>query len=368
MNNLFFNYPTEENFDKEPYPDFFYSWDEAVKKGSNPGFFEVDDLCIIIDIYLSEDQINRAKFAIDYAFKLHPDHEDLKEEILFLLNENELWNDLLLLAEKYATDEPIYSDNHKLEALLHLGMEEDAFLLFKKLKKKYNNYPDDLSMLYQTMGDTLNEIDLNDASIEVMKEALTVLGEDIDFYWILLSSAIALDDKENVYTLCDSIQKINPMDAETWNEIGNAYHEIGDTKREIEAFEFARSLGLRDDNMKIKLIYAYEKNGNFSKALECVDEYLDEYPNSFFSYLTAVNICTKVEDWGNALYYIEKAIEAEPLMDIFYLYKSNFLLQMGEEKKALFALIEGIQKIQKPSDDLLEELDKLRKQFPEFNI
>ena len=352
--------------EKEPYPDFFLIWDEAINKGESPGYFDVEDLCSIIEIYLTDGEIAKAKQAIDYSLKLYPGNDELIYEVLLLLNDFELWNDLLTLSERFKDMSEVWADGHKVTALLHLGMEEDAFHFFKRLKSKYSDNKENLSIVYQAMGEALHEVDLFDASINVIDEAISLIGEDVDFYWLQLQSYLSLEVNEKVNQLALKIQKLNPLNAETWYRLGNVYKEIDETEKSIEAFEFAQSLGYKDSNNLINLIYAYEKNGNFNKALEKAKEYLLLYPDSYVVNLIAANVCDQMERWDDALKYVENAIEIIPTMESLYLYKSNFLLKLGEQRKAILALEEGIKKTQDTQGELTKELERLQKLYPNY--
>ncbi|GBU08060.1 hypothetical protein AwDysgo_13910 [Bacteroidales bacterium] len=362
------NYPDFNDIDDEndgDYPECFQQWDAAVRQGLSPGYFEVDDLCDIIDIYLSEGDVKSGRFAIDYAFKIYPDNEELIYEVLLLLNDFELWNDLLIWAEKYQDIRHVWADGHKLTALLHLGMEEDAFHFFKNLKSKYGGDLENISIIYQAMAEALHEIDLYDASIEVIQEAIGILGQEVDLLWLQVQSYLALDDKEKVVELCALIQKKNLMDAETWNRLGNTYKEIDETEKSIESYEFAHSLGFKGSVNLLNMIYGYEKNGNLNKALEKSKEYLSLYPDSYLVTLIAANICSLIENWEEGLVYIQIAIDLEPLMEALHLYKCNFLLKLGETKKAQIALLVGIEKTKDSKGLLKKELDDIMKKDSE---
>ncbi|MDR2804018.1 MAG: hypothetical protein LBB85_00020, partial [Dysgonamonadaceae bacterium] len=137
---------------EEPYPDYFYEWDEALSGNQNVRFLEEDELSEIIEIYLHEGEFPKAKQTIEYALKFHPNNEDLVYDILLLLNDYELWNDLLTLVEHYPDTSEVWIDGHKIAALLHLGMEEDAFMVFRKAKRKYEKDTIELAFIYEVMG------------------------------------------------------------------------------------------------------------------------------------------------------------------------------------------------------------------------
>jgi len=339
----------------EEFPDFFENFNNSLQQGISPGYYEADELCEIAEIYFMEGKYDKGKYTINYALKMYPENEEMIYELLLLLNDFEQWNDLLTLSEKYGNLSEVWADGHRLTSLLHLGMEEDAFQFFKKMKSKYADDKENLSIIYQAMAEALYEVDLYDAAIEVIEEILPVVGEDdIDLLWIELQAFAAAGDKENVIELGNMIQNRSPMDAETWSRLGDIYKEIDEMKKSIDAYEFAQSLGTKDPNNLLNLIYAYERNGNFSKALQKVDEYLSEYPNSYIVNLLGINICTETENWPEGLKYVENAIELAPQEGSLYLYKCKFYLRLGENLKAMKALEDGIKKIPDSNNEELK--------------
>ncbi len=360
-----FNY---DNLDgnEDSFSESFLEWDETRKKGSSPGYFDPDELCDIIDTYLSIDNVPEGKVALEYALRVHPENEDMIYDIMQILNDYELWDNLLSIAEQYKHLELVWVDGHKLSALLHLGMEENAFLCFRKAKKKFAGNKEDLSIIYQAMAESLYDVDLYEAAIDVIDEILPKINpeENEDLLWIQLQSYLAVNDKESVQTLCDQIIKINPMDAESWSRIGLIYKEIGEKEKSIDAFEFAASLGKKAPVDILNLIYSYKENGNLLKALEKADEYLEHSPDDYIINLLAANICMEIEDWEKALKYTNKALSIDPGSNFLYLYQSKCLLKLGEIRKAIKALEEGIVRTKDETGELQSELERLKNEFP----
>jgi tetratricopeptide (TPR) repeat protein len=351
---------------QEPYPDFFYEWDRSLTENIHLRFMDADDLLDIIDIYLSEENVEKARQTIQYSLKLHPGNEDLIYDILLFLNDYELWNDLLTLSDQYQNIPELWVKAHKLNALLHLGMEEDAFLLFRKMKIIYEHDTENFSMSYQVMGEALHEVDLYEASIHVMEEAITLIGPELDFYWQQLQSYISLNLKDRALALAEKILKINPMDGEIWHRLGKSYLSLHETEKAIDAFEFAESLGYRKPSNFLNMIRAYEENGNHLRALEKTKEFLLLYPENYLINILAADICSSMEMWEEALVYVDAALKVLPKMDTLYLYKSNFFLNLGEQKKAMLALEEGIKQTNDSEGDLKKELERLHNQYPNF--
>jgi len=364
MNDYIYNHFEGEA--DESYPDYFFEWDEAVSSGEKPGFYEPDELTEIIDIYIVNNQIKRAKQAINYALRIYSDDEDLLYEILLILNDYERWNDLLSICDRFKADSDVWIDGHRLTALLHLGMEDESFLFFKKLLTKFADDKDDLSVIYQAMGEALCDVDLFESAIEVMQEAIDTLDEDINFYWLQMQCYVSLDCKKEVLKLAGIIQKLNPLDARTWHRLGLSFLDIGDKDKAIDAFEYAQSLGYDPEEILMNLIYAYEKNKNFNKALEKAKEYLNMYPESYVINMMAVKLNSRMENWKDALKHIDEVLKLTPYMESLYLYKSNFLLRLQEYKKAKLVLLEGLINTKDSEGYLLRKLSKLNKQYPNY--
>ncbi|MCL1938300.1 MAG: hypothetical protein FWF52_07895 [Candidatus Azobacteroides sp.] len=349
----------------DPYPDFFYEWDEALTNHTTLHFLDAEEFSEIIEIYLDEDEIQKAKQTIRHALKIYPDNADLIFDILLLLNDFELWNDLLIYSEHYLDMPGTGAEGHKLTAFLHLGMEEDAFLFFQKLKSKYKKEKEKLALIYVDMAEALQEVDLFEASIHVTEEILQIIEPDVYFYWLLLQAYIALECKKEAIEIAEIIEQMNPLDGEMWHHLGKVYADLQETEKAIDAFEFAESLGYKKQKNFLYLITAYEGNGNHYKALEKAKDLLHLYPDNYMANIFAANICSEMEMWEEALSYVDAALEKAPEVDSLYLYKSSFFLNLGEQKKAMLALEEGIRQTNDAEGDLKKELDRLHDQYPE---
>jgi len=364
MNDYLYNFSDSEADDS--YPNFFLEWDNAVSAGKKPGFYEPEELTEIIEIYIINNQIKRANHAINYALRIYSDDDELLYEILLLLNDYERWNELLTICKDHKNEYDVWVDGHFLAALLHLGMEDEAFLLFKRLKQKYSKNKEDISVIYQAMGEALCEVDLFDSSIGVIQEAINTLELDINFYWLLLPCYIYLDNKKKVLELAEAIQKLDPLNSTTWFRLGISFQEIGDNEKAIEAFEYAQSLGDESEEILTNMVFTYDKNKNFNKALEKAKEILILHPESYVIIMMAAKLNSMMENWGEAIKYVEDALKITPQVESLYLYKSNFLLHLEEYTKAKSALKEGLKNTKDSGGHLCNKLSKLNKLYPDF--
>lgn len=350
---------------KEKHPLFFIRWDQFLDSGEKSQNPEPDELTEIIDIYLSENQTDKARKTISRALIIYPDDEEMLYDILLLLNDFELWNDLLSLTERFEVSGDVWGDGHRLTALLHLGMEEEAFLHFQKMKIRYREIQEDLLIIYQAMAEALFEVDLFESAIDVIREGIEKCGENSDFDWILMQSHLAKGDRDKARKYAGKIEKENPLDPDTWHRLGLAYSEMEEYESAIEALENSRSLGYDPEQSLISLINAYEKNGNYNKVLENAKEYLNLQPDNYMILIIAARSCHFMEKWDEALDFISKAIKLMPTMESLYLFKSSLYLRSGEIPQAIRVLECGIVATNDPEGSLKEELKRILDSQPE---
>lgn len=353
--------------EEDEYPDFFLKWDKAVKSGQHPGLFSEEELREIIEYYIIIYNMKRAWEAIDYALNIHKNDEYMVYFILDTFKDFKLWSDQLKLTSRYKNSPDYEIHKSKIDALLHLGMEEEAFLAFRQVKQLFAQDKDALYTLYYTMGEALYDIGLHESSIHVIQEAIDLLGEDVEWYWLQIDSYIAIDDNEKVIALTEKIASAFPFDSEVWHRIGFCYYDADEYERAIQAFEFADNLDILNHRQNlVGLIKAYEKNGNTDIALEKVKEFLYLYPDKYNINLLAASLAAELKDWEGAIKFLNKLIEKEPENQAYYLYRSAYYINMGEYKKAKLTLEQGIANARGTSVQLSEQLNNLNKQYPDI--
>jgi len=359
--NTYYDSEEQEN----EYPEAFVEWDNAVRRGKKPGFFSPDDMLEIIEIYLEENRLAQARQAIDYVLALNSGDEDLICDILFLLEDYEMWNDLLTMSERYREEAEEFGEGHKLTALLHLGMEDEAFLFFGTLKKKYRDDKETLGIVYAAMGEALLDLDLFDSCDAVMNEAISVIGEEEDFIWVRMQALVGLKNKEEVIRLANKIQKRDTLNGETWSRLGDIYRDVGEPERACEAYLFAVTLGYEPQENVFNMVFTLEESDQPERALAALYEFEHLFEDKYYLYFTAAELCSQFNAWSSALRFINEAIAIDPSSDpSLYLCKSNYLMNIEEYKAAELALKEGINATGDETGTLKEELARIDGKHP----
>ncbi|GEM_PF-1290083 len=364
----------EDDFQtQESYPSYYYEWDKALSQGKAFPFCEMEELLDIIGIYVDLNKKEKLNKTISYALETYLNLSEGDDEILYeiatLLEEEKRWDELLRIMNQYKDEKIFWVDSYRVSSLLNLGMEEEAFQLFSLLKKTYAKDTPSLKSLYFEFGNSLLETSLYQAVILVINEAIDQLGEDEEFYWIQFDAYLALENKKEVSRLAEKIINTSPFDGFCWFRIGTAYKELQDFESAINAFEHALNLNYEDKKKNLlELSESYELNGNQIKALETIKEFLYLYPDSYFFNLSAANLCANMNEWQEAIKFIDNVLKVQPGMSALYLYKSTYYINMGEYKKAKITLEEGIANTNNSdhSDKELEnQLNLLNEQYPD---
>ncbi|MDH8700814.1 tetratricopeptide (TPR) repeat protein [Dysgonomonadaceae bacterium PH5-43] len=357
----------EDKFDlpEDSYSPYFKDWDNALKQNKSPKFLEVEDIEGIFEEYLEESDIDSFRASVKYALAFHPNNEELIIDIMAYMEELSLWKDLYNFAIQYDDiEDAIYPRTSRLKALLHMGLEEDAFGYFQELKKIYSERGE-LSMIYVAMSEALNSMRLNDAAIKVIKEATSKVGDFLYLNWIELRAYADINDKENALALADRMEKKMSLSYECWEDLAIIFLDLEEYERAIESMEYAKTLGAKSLDLYTALIECYTKNNNPLKALEIAKECIEIYPDTLEVIPIAIVIAIQIEAWDEVFMLIDKIIGIEPSEEI-YLCKSDVFIKFGEYKKAIQTLQEGLIALEGDNESIKKQLAELTSQYPDL--
>ncbi|MDR0834034.1 MAG: hypothetical protein LBN93_07640 [Candidatus Symbiothrix sp.] len=348
-----------------PYPDFFYEWDEALEANMEPQrLFDSEELSDILSFYANDREENKLRKTAKYALKVYPDDEELLCDVMDVFEERGLWNDLLMLSQQYAHQGNVIADNNLLLSLLHLRMEEEAFVAFTKMKEYYTG-EDQVTAIYLAMGDALADVDLFQSSIAIVNEGVKLFPDIQEFYWLNMESYWALGEKEKTFEMADKLTQLNALDAKFWKQLGDIYNKMEEHERAVEAFQFAESLGYDRNLNLLDMAKTYHDSANYIQALEALEEFTDDLsPNQIlgqtFIPLLAAEMCAKLGQWERAIAYLDKSIAFSPDSELFYHSKAEALVHLKRYDEANSVLEEGLRMCQDEEGYLKNLLRKFK--------
>ncbi|GHT01495.1 hypothetical protein AGMMS49525_02340 [Bacteroidia bacterium] len=346
-----------------PYPDFFYEWDETLDANREPSrLFDSSELGNIVSFYANDREESKLKKTAKYALKIYPNDKELLGDVMDALEERGLWNDLLTLSKKHVCQGNVIADSNVLLSLLHLRMEEEAFVAFSKMTEIYTS-DDRLSAIYLAMGDALADVDLFQSSIAVINEGIKLFPDVQEFLWLNMETYWAMDEREKTFEMADKLTQKNALDVNFWKQLGDIYNKMEEHEKAVEAFQYAESLGYDRNLHLLDMARTYHDSENYEQALEALEEFTDEFsPHQIFGQtfvpLIAAEMCAQLEQWEKAIVYLDKSIAFSPNSELFYHSKAEALVRLKRYDEAKSVLEEGIRMCQDEDGYLKKLLSK----------
>ncbi len=97
-----------------------------------------------------------------------------------------------------------------------------------------------------------------------------------------------------------------------WNFLGLSYHELGDRKKAIKAFENAVKLDPHSAPVRINAAYSYLLNKDEKKARSSAEAAIQLDPTIAAPYYFLGSLAYRKADYAGAEVYVEKAIALQP--------------------------------------------------------
>ena len=285
---------------------------EKALRGDSCGYFEEDELEDIIDYYQDEFLLSKAKKAIDFALRLHPDSVPVKARLARHYMQNQQYDKADELIHKLLSIEPENTDVLlcRAEYLLVKGHPDDAKMLFRKIQR--------------LSGDDEENICLDIAYIymnhELYKEARSFLMEgfakggktdaDLCFELAYCDEELKLyDDAVRIYNI---ILDQDPYSNEAWFSLGKIYFIQGNYQKAGEAYDYAYLTGNDDYQALLNLAHCYFQNGNYDKAIATYQKFASKTGQSS-SLLMFIGECYEQKgDLDTAIRYYQQAAQLVP--------------------------------------------------------
>ena len=151
-----------------------------------------------------------------------------------------------------------------------------------------------------------------DKAIECYENAIRLNPKDADAYNNMGNAYNNKQDYDKAIEYYEKAIELNPKDADAYYNMGNAYNNKQDYDKAIEYYEKAIKLNPKDAKAYYNMGYVYDDKQNYDKAIECYKkaielnpEYANAYNNMGYAYYNK-------QDYNKALEYYDKAIELNP--------------------------------------------------------
>ncbi|MEO1626674.1 MAG: tetratricopeptide repeat protein [Bacteroidota bacterium] len=292
---------------------------EAMSHKGTVGFIEETVFHRIISHYRQGNRPDQAISAVDHALDQHPYFADfylLKAQILFEKGCRQLALDCLSQAELFAP-ESLESSLLRAEILISLEHNEEAFALLERLKLVANS-AEELSEVYFCEACVYEFLEQFDQMFFALRQAMHSTPRNKSalkrlWYSVELSKRY----KESI-RLHEFLIDRDPYCHICWYNLGHAHFCLGKFQEAADAFEYAYLIDANFSSAYKDCAESYLRMGNFSKALNCYEDALEQVEADYELYVKLGYCYDQLHDPGMAQAFYLKAISANPLDDAAY--------------------------------------------------
>ena len=239
-------------------------------------YYDTDDLETIIDCYIASDHLDKARIALDYAYRIHPDSTEIRcKEGKLLLMEGAYESAIKIL-------EPIQNTDPDYIAILaecHLRIYN-----FDKSKELFSQYlticnTNELPAIFADIASLYNTHNQPELALEFIESGIALFPDDIT---LITEKAIALEQTEQL----DEAAKLfsialdnNPYQPELWCMLGSILFRQNNFAEAIRAYNYALAIEPNDILTRLQRGHCLFNLGLFNEAIEPYEEYLAENPD-----------------------------------------------------------------------------------------
>ena len=239
-------------------------------------YYDTDELETIIDCYIASEQLDKARIALDYAYRVHPTSNEIRcKEGKLLLMEGAYENAIKTL-------EPIQNTDPDYIAIL-----AECYLRiykFNKSKELFSQYltlcdTNELSAICADIASLYNTHNQPELALEFIESGIALFPDDIT---LITEKAIALEQSEQL----DEAAKLfnialdnNPYQPELWCMLGSILFRQNNFTEAIRAYDYALAIEPNDTLTRLQRGHCLFNLGLFNEAIEPYEEYLAENPD-----------------------------------------------------------------------------------------
>lgn len=258
------SYNQEFIFDEES-KDVVRRYEQAVKSRT-VGYFDVEELEVIVDYYLNCGKPKESFKAIDLGMTLHPGSSVLQtKRAKVYLASGEVRKALHVL-ERIQNPNDVESLLLKGEALLRLNSESDALLIFSELlagnQSEAAYISADIAHIYISNGYFQN-------ALSYLENAITAEPKDAD---LLLDAAFCFEQTDRPEMALDYYNRIIDIDAysiEAWFNMGLVHFGQNNYQKALEAFDFVTVIDEEDSGGWLQKGNTLFHLNRFEESLDC---------------------------------------------------------------------------------------------------
>ena len=279
-------------------------FENTISQGSVQ-YYDTDDLETIIDCYIAIDQLDKARIALDYAYRIHPDSTEIrcKEGKLCLMEG--AYEKAIEILDPIQHTEPDYI---AILAECHLRMYN-----FNKSKKLFSQYltlcnTNELAAVFADIASLYNSHNQPELALEFIENGVALFPDDTN---ILIEKAFALeqlDQLDQAASLFSRVLDINPYQPEIWGMLGSILFRQNNFTEAIKAYDYTLAINPDDISAKLQRAHCLFNLGQFKEAIEPYEDYLKINPYDEMVITFLAETYENIDEWETAQKLYQNAL------------------------------------------------------------
>lgn len=313
---------------------------ENMLKTNEVLFFDADEFELIITHYLEIGKMALARKATKIAFEQHPASSGLKLlKVEILIFEERLEEANELLQELY--DIEPYNPEIYIQKASIFSKQNQHEESVEVLKNAAELLGDDEEVFSQIAMEYMFLEDFEKAKVYFMK-CLHLDEEDITALYNIIHCFDYLDQPEEAIEFLNLFIDQHPYSSIAWHQMGLQYTEIENLEKALDCFDYAI---ISDDYFlgaymeKAKILEELER---YQDAIECYETTLELEDATAFAYLH-IGLCyEQLKKFDIALEYFNKSLQEDPLLDKTWMAITDFYCHQNQYRQALYYIEKAI--------------------------
>ncbi len=304
--------PYNENLSEED-RQLVLHYEAAVALG-RLDYFDVDEMEIIIEHYLFEGDIDNAKKALEYGFKLHPGDRYLQcQKAAILLHRGKLRDALKLLDAYRDVDDPVHTFN-RAEILYRLGQKSEALAEFRDLVDNSDESADIPGLCLDIIGTINRALDYKN-SLYFFEKGLAVEPNNLDLLEAKALTVECLNRTDEAIALYNRVLDMDPYRGRTWCLLASLQYDEQNYREALTAYDYVLAIDPTDSLSLSQKAYCQYRLGDMQGAAESCKKYLEMMPTDDGMYTLLGECYESLEKPNEAQHAYQKAIEINPKND-----------------------------------------------------
>ncbi len=281
---------------------------ESMLSSDQSAYFDAEEFECIIDYYMSHDELDKSREAVDIAIAQHPTENSLKiknaRQFLMECNPNMA---LELLNDAEATyDDPDY--------FLTLGSCYAALGKSQKAIETYNAAlpyfeEEEKADLYNAIAFEYHTLFNFKDSLEYLKKALPYT-DDIETQYIDIRHCYcSMGQMDEAIAFFQQCIDANPHNSAAWQALGDCYRKLDQLEKAIDIYEYVLAINPSNALANMYVANAYYDLERFHEAIDTLNEGINNHLETSLVHASLGDCYYRLECYEDAKAHYLKSLQ-----------------------------------------------------------